>query len=91
MNRAVVHQNRYQATRVDPEEPGGEVLIGVQINGVRLPRDALQVEKNAELLRARRPGVVQNMRPLPSEDLTCLDVALDELNHFWSPQHSLSE
>ena len=52
-----------------------------QIDGMRLPRDALQVEEDAELLRARRAGEVQHVHALPAQHLAGLDVAVDELDH----------
>ena len=49
---AVVHQHRHQPARVDAKEPRPEVLIGKQVDEVGLPLDALEVEEDAELLRA---------------------------------------
>ena len=49
----VVHQHRHQPARVDAEEPLLEVLVGKQVNEVGFPLDALEVEEDSKLLRAR--------------------------------------
>jgi hypothetical protein len=48
---------------------------------MRMPRDAFEIEEDAEFLRARRAGKVQHVHALPAEDLAGFDVAVDELHH----------
>ena len=86
VHRAVVHQHRHESARIDAEKPRPEVLVAGQVDEMRLPRDALQVEEDAELLRARRAREVQHVHALPAEHLAGLDVAVDELNHDASRQ-----
>ena len=81
VHRAVMHQHRHEPARIDAEKPRPEVLVAGQIDRMRLPRDALEVEEDAELLRARRAGEVQHVHALPAQHLASLDVAVDELNH----------
>ena len=50
VHRAVMHQDRYQPARIDAEKPGLKVLIRREVDGMRLPWDALEVEKDAQLL-----------------------------------------
>ena len=65
VHRAVMHQHRHEPARIDAEKPRPEVLVAGQIDGMRLPRDALEVEEDAELLRARRADEVQHVHALP--------------------------
>ncbi len=53
--------------------------------GMRRPIDAFEIEKDAQLLRARRAGKVQHMHALPAEHLASFDIAVDELNHACLP------
>ena len=76
MHGAVMHQHRHQAARIDAEKPRLHVFISRQIDRMRLPGDALEVEEDAQLLRARRAHEVQHMHALPAQHLAGLDVAV---------------
>ncbi|HEX4040374.1 MAG TPA: hypothetical protein VHY10_01620 [Xanthobacteraceae bacterium] len=82
---AVMHQNRHQPARIDAEKPRLHVLMRHQFDRMRLPRDAFEVEKDAQFLRARRARKVQHMDAFPAEHFAGLDVAVDELNHGVAP------
>ena len=81
MHGAVMHQHRHQSARIDAEKPRLHVLVVRQIDRMRLPFNALEIEKHPKLLRARRTHEVQHMHALPAEHFAGLDVAIDELNH----------
>ena len=81
VHRTVMHQHRHQAARIDAEKPRLHVLVAGQIDRMRLPRNAFEIEEDAQLLRARRAGEMQHMHALPAEHLAGLDVAVDQLNH----------
>jgi len=51
MHGAVMHQHRHQPARIDAEKPGPEILVGHQVDMMRLPRDVFQVEVDTHLLR----------------------------------------
>ena len=78
---AVIDQHRHQPARIDAEEPRLHVLVVRQIDRMRLPRNTLEIEEDAKLLRARRAHEVQHVDALPAEHLARLDVAIDKLNH----------
>ena len=88
MHGAIVHQHRHQPARIDAEKPWPEILVAGQIDGMRLPRNAFEVEEDAQLLRARRAHEMQDMHALPVEHLAGLDVAVDKLNHVISVRQS---
>jgi hypothetical protein len=46
-----MHQHRHQPARIDAEKPGPEILVGYQVDMMRLPRDAFQVKEDTQLLR----------------------------------------
>jgi hypothetical protein len=48
---------------------------------MRLPGDAFEVEKNAELLRARRACEMEDVYAFPAEHFAGFDIAVDKLNH----------
>ena len=68
--------NRHQPPRIDAEEPWLEVFIGEQVDEAGFPLDTLEVEKDAEFLRARRAHKVQHMHALPVEHFAGLDVVV---------------
>src|SRR4051812_37786089 len=80
-----MHQHRHQATRIDAEKPWAEILVSTQIDEMRRPRDAFEIEEDAKLLRARRAGIVQHMHTLPPEHLAGPNVSVDQLNHVCLP------
>jgi hypothetical protein len=51
---AIVNEHRSQSTWIDAQKPRLDVLVGQQIDGMRLPIDTLQIEEDPNLLRARR-------------------------------------
>ncbi len=51
VHRAVVHEQRNQPARIDAKKPSAEILVGVQVDEMRFPLDALEVQKDAQLLR----------------------------------------
>jgi len=81
VHRTVMHQHRHQPARIDAEKPRLHIFVGHQVDGVRLPRNAFEVEEDAQLLRARRAHEVQHVHALPAEHLAGLDVAVGKLNH----------
>ena len=81
MHRAVMHQHRHQPARIDAEKPWLHVFVSGQVDRMRLPRYALEVEEDAQLLRARRAHEVQHVHALPAQHLAGLDVAVRQLNH----------
>jgi hypothetical protein len=73
-----VHQYWYKPTRIDAQKPGFDVLIGQQIDGMRLLVDPLEIKEDPHFLRARRSHVVDHMDAVPVEHLTPLD-----MNHVY--------
>jgi hypothetical protein len=51
VNGAVMDQHWDQPARIDAQKPRREIIVAVQIDVVRLPGNALEVEKDAKLLR----------------------------------------
>jgi hypothetical protein len=51
VNRAIVYQHGHQPARIDTKEPRLEVFACHQIDQVRLPSDAFEVQENTQLLR----------------------------------------
>jgi hypothetical protein len=43
VHRSIVHQHWNQPTRIDAEKPRVEILVGLQVNEMRFPLDALEV------------------------------------------------
>jgi len=53
MHAAVMHQDRHQPARIDAEEPRLHILVLRQIDRMRLPLNAFEIEEDAKLLRTR--------------------------------------
>jgi hypothetical protein len=85
MYRTVVHQHQHQPARVDAEEEGREILVGEKVDRVGMPLQPLDVQEDAQLLRAGGDGVVEDVQPLPAEHFPGADILFDQLDHDAPP------
>src|SRR5580704_17070153 len=81
MHGAVIDQHRHQLARIDAKKPRLHVFVGHEIDRMRLPRNVLEIEKDAQFLRTRRAHEMEHVHAFPAEHFASLDVAVDELNH----------
>ena len=84
MDFAVDDQRRDQPARIDAEIPFAQILSPRQVDRMRLPVDALQVEDDPGLLGTGRAVKVEQVHALPSKHVARADIGLQEPNHCTS-------